>query len=67
MSPSSNYKLYREAISNADTPRIPYLGCWLQDITFIEESPDKLSNGMFNLEKGLPLSLTSQLLVSQTS
>jgi hypothetical protein len=50
--PQSSFSQYRSAKSSIDPPAIPYLGVYLQDLTFIEEgNNDKLENGYVNFVK----------------
>ena len=37
MAPGSNYKHLREVTKAAPLPKIPYLGLYLQDLTFIDD------------------------------
>lgn len=40
-----SFKNYREAFARAKPPCIPYIGLYLQDLTFIEMQPSKLEDG----------------------
>jgi len=52
MSPSSNFKLYREFLRKDTQPRVPYLGRYLTDIVFTEDAtPLHLPNGLINYWK----------------
>jgi len=43
-SPNDNWKVYRAELSSKDPPAIPYLGLYLQALTFSEDgNPDQLS------------------------
>jgi hypothetical protein len=44
MSAESSWKLYRNALHNANPPLIPYMGVYIQDLTFIDEAPDKIGH-----------------------
>jgi len=44
MSMNMSFKTYRAAIQQVQPPCIPYLGISLQDLTFVEENPDKFGN-----------------------
>jgi len=47
-----NYKLYRQEIANCDFPLVPYLGIFLSDLVYVEESlPDNLEGGFINFTK----------------
>lgn len=51
MSPKSNFKNYREALSKIKPPYIPYLGVFLTDLTFTDDcKPDEV-DGMISLDK----------------
>lgn len=55
MSPKSSWKLYRATVREARMPCLPYLGCYLGDLTFVDEgNPDELE-GMINFEKYLEI------------
>jgi len=50
--PQSSFSQYRAAKAAIDPPMIPYLGVYLQDLTFIEEgNNDRLENGYINFVK----------------
>jgi hypothetical protein len=50
--PQSSFSQYRAAKAASDPPMIPYLGVYLQDLTFIEEgNNDRLENGYINFIK----------------
>lgn len=72
MKPTKNYQLYRERmqkLKSENTPLLPWLGLILKDITFMDENPDHLDNGLINFEKvGLLGNLISEVewLQSQT-
>jgi len=51
MDPSQNYKNYREALKNAQPPILPFQAVYMTHITFIEEIPNTMENGMVNFEK----------------
>jgi hypothetical protein len=54
MKPTSNFKVYREAISvkPKEMPVVPYLAVYLRDITFVcDGNPDRTSDGLVNFEK----------------
>ena len=42
----SSFKNYRDAFSQAKPPCIPYIGLYLQDLTFINFADDKLEDGV---------------------
>lgn len=51
MNVEGSFKHYRAAFANASPPLIPYMGVYLQDLTFIEQgNPDEI-NGLINWEK----------------
>jgi Rap guanine nucleotide exchange factor 1 len=41
-----SFKNYREAFATAKPPCIPYIGLYLQDLTFIEMQPKTLEDGV---------------------
>ncbi|XP_019862540.1 PREDICTED: rap guanine nucleotide exchange factor 1-like [Amphimedon queenslandica] len=41
-----SFKNYRQAFSQTKPPCIPYIGLYLQDLTFLEEQPSKLEDGV---------------------
>jgi hypothetical protein len=45
MSPSSSFKLYRQALKAAKLPAIPYLGAVCGDLTFLDEGNPDLIDG----------------------
>eukprot|EP00013_Stygamoeba_regulata_P001987 CAMPEP_0177632484 /NCGR_PEP_ID=MMETSP0447-20121125/2318_1 /TAXON_ID=0 /ORGANISM="Stygamoeba regulata, Strain BSH-02190019" /LENGTH=635 /DNA_ID=CAMNT_0019134059 /DNA_START=171 /DNA_END=2078 /DNA_ORIENTATION=+ len=52
MSPSSNYKAYRNEIQMRNTPLIPHLGVYFTDLTYISEAtPSTNSDGTVNFTK----------------
>lgn len=54
MKPTKNYQLYREKmqkLKKENIPLLPWLGLILKDITFMDENPDHLDNGLINFEK----------------
>jgi len=53
MSPKKNYKRYRDFHSASKPPFVPFLGVFLTDFTFIDESnPDTLEDGtIINFQK----------------
>jgi len=51
MHPQGSFKMYRQALAKSKTPIIPYLGCYLTDLTFIEDgNPDEI-DGQINMKK----------------
>ena len=55
MSPGSSYKNYRHALRSAKLPAIPFMGCYLGDLTFLDEgNPDEI-DGLINFDKRLDL------------
>ena len=51
MSVEGSFKAYRTAFASTAPPLIPYMGVYLQDLTFIEQgNPDEI-NGLVNWEK----------------
>ncbi|KCV70637.1 hypothetical protein, variant [Fonticula alba] len=54
VSPDNNYKAYRTLEYSAPTPRIPFFGLCLKDLTFMNDGNQTiLVNGMINFEKYL--------------
>ena len=53
MSTSKNFSVYRESLRSVNPPAIPFLGCYLTDLTFIEDgNPDFLrETGFINFAK----------------
>ena len=51
MDQAGNYRNYRAALATRAAPVLPFQGVYLTDLTFIEEKPDRLVNGMVNYEK----------------
>jgi RasGEF domain/RasGEF N-terminal motif len=51
VSPEGSHKLYRQALSEARAPAIPYLAVALMDLTFIDDGNDDEVDGMINLGK----------------
>ena len=48
--PENNYGIYRNALKNAAVPLLPYLACFMRDLTYLEELPNTVKN-----EDGLAL------------
>ena len=45
LSPQSSFAKLREALRSGNPPSLPYVGCYLADLTFIEEgNPDMIGN-----------------------
>ncbi len=52
MSSDGRFKNLRDAMHKFDPPCIPYLGMYLMDLVFIEEStPDFTDNNLVNFSK----------------
>lgn len=54
MSTTKNFSTYREALRSCTGPAIPFLGCYLTDLTFIEDgNPDflKVDSRLINFSK----------------
>merc|ERR1712196_51403 len=52
LSPEKSYKAFRELMSRADPPCIPYLGVYLTDLTFIDDgNKDRIEGGNVNILK----------------
>eukprot|EP01114_Cavostelium_apophysatum_P011920 TRINITY_DN2649_c0_g1_i2.p1 TRINITY_DN2649_c0_g1~~TRINITY_DN2649_c0_g1_i2.p1 ORF type:complete len:1487 (-),score=443.17 TRINITY_DN2649_c0_g1_i2:51-4511(-) len=52
MGPAENFKQYRDACKAAKGTLIPYLGLWLQDLTFIDDgNPEQVEGNLINVEK----------------
>ena len=51
MSPIGNYSKYRAILKVSRPPLLPFQGVYLADLTFIDEVPSKLDNGMINFSK----------------
>ena len=53
--PEMNYRNYRaellERCSGGRIPFIPFVGCWMKDLTFIEEVPTFTEKGLLNWSK----------------
>lgn len=48
----SNFQFLRQALDNSSLPCLPYIGIFLQDLTFIEDgNRNNLENGLINFEK----------------
>lgn len=50
MSMQGSFKQYRLTLSQTTAPAIPYIGVILQDLTFVDENPDKFGK-LINFEK----------------
>jgi Rap guanine nucleotide exchange factor 1 len=46
-----NFQNYRESLAAREPPVLPFQGVLLQDLTFIEENPDRTPSGAVNFEK----------------
>jgi son of sevenless len=45
MAPTRNYAKYRKAIQTSNPPCVPFLGCYLTDLTFLEDAlPTRVSS-----------------------
>eukprot|EP00301_Raphidiophrys_heterophryoidea_P022169 c6394_g1_i1.p1 GENE.c6394_g1_i1~~c6394_g1_i1.p1 ORF type:complete len:528 (-),score=114.25 c6394_g1_i1:209-1792(-) len=52
MTTAHNYKLLRAELESRVPPKLPYLGMYLSDLTFIAQGvPDILKSGLINFEK----------------
>lgn len=51
ISNKENYKSHRQALAKDFSPKIPYLGMYLTDITFIDEGNPTLVDGSVNINK----------------
>lgn len=51
MDPKCNWQNYRANLASKPLPLLPFQGLHLTDLTFIEEMPDKMPNGVINFEK----------------
>ena len=52
LSTDGNSKFLREALGAAKPPKLPYLGMYLTDLTFLDSgNPDRLHNGLVNFVK----------------
>jgi len=62
-----NYKAYRDCLQNSNPPAIPYIGVFLQDLTFIEDgNPDIIRDNLINFSKRrLLYSVISKMLLYQ--
>ncbi|PRP83513.1 hypothetical protein PROFUN_04387 [Planoprotostelium fungivorum] len=47
----SSFKYARQAVDMAVPPCVPYIGTYLMDLTFIDETPDFVTPGRINFEK----------------
>lgn len=47
----NHFKQLRDRLRASNPPCLPYLGMYLSDLTFIEENPTILSNGLINFDK----------------
>ncbi|KAH3732741.1 Ras guanine nucleotide exchange factor [Pelomyxa schiedti] len=57
MNREGNFRNFREVISHAKLPCIPYLGVFLTDLTMIDDgNPDILPSGLINFEKRIIMS-----------
>jgi len=67
MKSEGNYKAYRETLQNVNPPAIPYIGVFLQDLTFIEDgNPDRIRDNLINFSKRrLLYSVISKMLLYQ--
>jgi len=55
MNPNANWATYRRVLSERQLPLMPFQGVYLTDLTFIDELPTKLENGLINFEKMMML------------
>ncbi len=51
MDPKCNWQNYRLVLAGRSLPLLPFQGLHLTDLTFIEEMPDRMPNGVINFEK----------------
>jgi len=52
LSSTHNFKHLRDTQENTEPPAIPYLGVFLQDLTFLEDgNPDLIDDGKINFSK----------------
>ncbi len=60
VSPMKNFKTMRQAVKSNVPPLLPYLGIFLTDFTFIDESNEDVLNGKINFYKNFKLSTVIQ-------
>lgn len=61
MSSTRNYAKYRKALSNSNPPLVPFIGCYMTDLTFIDSAiPDETPSGLINFSKFSKLALIIQ-------
>lgn len=67
MSPQRSFHNYRTALRACKPPAVPYLGVYLQDLTFIEDgNPEQLGDGLVNFERlGLVYGVLKEVLLYQ--
>lgn len=67
MSPQKSFQNYRNALRACKPPAVPYLGVYLQDLTFIEDgNPEQLGDGLVNFERlGLVYGVLKEVLLYQ--
>merc|ERR1711916_22582 len=51
MSPQKAFSVYRSALRASKPPSVPYLGVYLQDLTFIEDGNPEQIDGLVNFER----------------
>jgi len=63
----ASYKVYRNAIKTVEPPCIPYLGVYLQDLTFIEDgNPEMIDGKLINFTKrGMVFKILDQIITFQ--
>jgi hypothetical protein len=66
MSPVKSFATYRAKLRSSKPPAVPYLGVYLQDLTFIEDgNPDQI-DGLVNFERlGLVYGVLKEVLLFQ--
>eukprot|EP00007_Cunea_sp_BSH-02190019_P007519 CAMPEP_0174233534 /NCGR_PEP_ID=MMETSP0417-20130205/3546_1 /TAXON_ID=242541 /ORGANISM="Mayorella sp, Strain BSH-02190019" /LENGTH=689 /DNA_ID=CAMNT_0015311761 /DNA_START=53 /DNA_END=2122 /DNA_ORIENTATION=+ len=49
--PEGNYASYRKKVQSTSVPFLPYVGCYMKDLTMIEEIPNMLNDEIVNWNK----------------
>ena len=66
MNPQKSFSNYRSALRACKPPSIPYLGVYLQDLTFIEDGNPEQIDGLVNFERlGLVYGVLKEVLLYQ--
>ncbi|PRP76540.1 hypothetical protein PROFUN_15082 [Planoprotostelium fungivorum] len=66
VSMEGSYKVYRNMLTNVEGNAVPYIGVTLQDLTFMDENPEKIGNQINFMKQRMVYNVITTLLSFQT-